>query len=131
MCPKELQGVNPSIRSIGVLSILLLILTTVSPGFTETLQSAPTSKAFVDYLDDMLETISSMEIAHQETQVGRPTKLIPSPIDRPHQKGLSVTPPQEHLMKAMVSVMNTPPASYDLKTLGRVTPVRDQGSCGS
>ena len=131
MYPKKVQRVNPSIRSTGVLAILLLMLTTVSHGFAETVQSAPANKAFVEYLYNMLETNSSMEISHQETQVVRPTKLIPSPIDRSHQRGLAVTPPQEHLMKAMVSVMNTPPASYDLRTLGKVTPVRDQGNCGS
>jgi uncharacterized repeat protein (TIGR01451 family) len=46
--------------------------------------------------------------------------FVPSPVDMSHTKGIRV-----------FSRKLSYPSSYDLRTLGRLTPVGDQGDCGS
>lgn len=48
--------------------------------------------------------------------------LIPSPLDMSHNRGLSIIPEAKKL---------TLPPFYDLRDLNRLTPVKDQGTCGS
>ncbi|MDD1658410.1 MAG: lectin like domain-containing protein, partial [Methanomicrobiales archaeon] len=62
---------------------------------------------------------------------------IPSPIDKTHLNGKKVT--QELLLEsgspeeegAGGDIVGALPATYDLRTLGRVSTVKDQGACGS
>ncbi|MBI5591362.1 MAG: peptidase C1 [Deltaproteobacteria bacterium] len=54
------------------------------------------------------------------TETGHPLGHIPSPVDLSHVDRL-----QRHLDQSVQY-----PAQYDLRTTGKLTPVRDQGSCG-
>ncbi len=79
---------------------------------------APTSPNFERYRDLV--------------RIGRPPELItaegyylgllPSPLDMTHTRGLRVIPEIPRVAY---------PTSYDLRTMGRLTPVKDQGACGS
>ena len=86
-------------------------------GVASQLEVAPPNPAFENYLKEV------------QSGGGRPTVtsggyflgLLPNPVDLSHTRGLTIYP------KSLLEF----PASYDLRTLGRVTPVKDQGSCGS
>lgn len=74
---------------------------------------APANPAFVDYLRAS-ETVQSMSYFEPG--------IVPEPVDLSHLRGSS----------AMSSVpIVSAPVTYDLRPLGKLTPVRNQGSCGS
>ncbi|HXX57742.1 MAG TPA: lectin like domain-containing protein [Thermodesulfovibrionales bacterium] len=82
----------------------------------ETPAMAPLNPAFVDY------THAIRPAGVQDTTSdGHGLGYIPSPVDRSHLTGQSVFP----IRPAAVL-----PPSYDLRSLGKVTAVRNQGSCG-
>ncbi len=58
--------------------------------------------------------------------VDTPLGYIPSPLDLSHLAGQSIFPVDS--LKA--TPMGALPTSYDLRTRGKVTAVRDQGQCG-
>jgi C1A family cysteine protease len=78
---------------------------------------APLNPAFLEYLQG-----SPMIVTQQQTADGHVPGFIPSPVELSHLAGLSLPHVQE-LVGA--------PASYDLRLLGKLTPVKDQGPCGS
>jgi len=82
----------------------------------EYIGSAPVNPQFLDYLDN-----------RQVHMLGQPMSeyglgLIPSPLDFAHLRGLPVFQGPRLLSY---------PVTYDLRTQGKLTPVRNQGSCGS
>lgn len=80
---------------------------------------APPNPEFVDYL---LSATVVGTLDHVED--GYPLGLIPVPVDLSHTRG-------SRILKEQVG--DPIPASFDLRTLSpaRLTPVRNQGSCGS
>jgi C1A family cysteine protease len=76
---------------------------------------APANSAFTNYMDDSYNRIIS---AAESGYVGG---LVPEPIDLSR-----VRPPIYNSMATVAS-----PLTYDLRTLGKLTPIRDQGACGS
>lgn len=89
-----------------------------SPGIAqEGISLAPMNPEFVKYLGDL----NSGNVQRFTTQ-GHSLGFIPPPIDLSHMRGVPVLKTYELLSL---------PASYDLRTLGKVTPVKDQGPCGS
>jgi C1A family cysteine protease len=103
--------------SISV-SILFFVSVLVSSGFgaDNDLSFAPLNSAFLEYIKTV--TIEGEGLRILGT---RATGLIPSPVDLSHLIG----------KRAFRELVAAAPSSYDLRTLGRVTPVKDQGACGS
>lgn len=81
-------------------------------------QAAPLNPAFEAYMHRLQAGAPLVQVTPEGYYLGH----IPSPVDRSHLDQLPGQPPPERLGQ---------PATYDLRTLGRVTPVRDQGNCGS
>ena len=79
------------------------------------LSVAPVNKAFLEYLSNQLKVL-------HYTAEGHPLGLIPSPRDISYLKNLSVTRRARQIEL---------PVSYDLRIMNKLTPVRNQGSCGS
>jgi C1A family cysteine protease len=99
-------------------SILFFVSVLISSvlGADNDVSFAPPNPAFLEYI----ETVA---IEGEVTQAAgtRATGLIPSPVDLSHLIG----------RRSFRAVVTAAPSSYDLRTLGRVTSVKDQGACGS
>jgi C1A family cysteine protease len=78
-------------------------------------EMAPVNPAFEHYL----EVVQSGREWPRMTPEGYSLGYIPSPVDLSHMAGVRITERDKF------------PACYDLRPLGRVTPIKDQGSCGS
>ncbi len=83
-------------------------------------QRAPVNPEYVKYK----ETLRTMAYWRFQTEEGYALGLVPSPVDFSR---VTATPIREVSPRDVLSL----PSSYDLRTLGRVTAVRDQGGCGS
>ena len=103
-----------------VVILLALILSLVVAAFADEnqLSLSPISPEFQEYMD----LVQAREAPSIVTAEGYYLGLIPAPVDMSHTRGLSVIPEVKRVFY---------PLSYDLRTLGRVTPVKDQGACGS
>ena len=78
---------------------------------------APLNPDFLEYLQ-RLQTSGGQRIAAE----GYPLGVIPPPLDLSHLRGQPVFQAYE-----LASI----PSSYDLRSLGRVTPVKDEDGCGA
>jgi len=105
--------------SVVVLCVLasFLMVVPVFAGEKE-LTLSPINPELQEYMD----LVRAREAPELITTEGYYLGLIPAPLDMSHTRGLSVIP---------VAKKVSYPASYDLRTLGRLTPIKDQGSCGS
>lgn len=113
-----LLSIKKKRRSILVLLFIIIGLEAfagVVAGEDRKLSMAPVNKAFLEYIS------TPPKVLHY-TAEGRPLGLIPGPRDLSYLRTGSIP---------RAKVVGTYPASYDLRTLNKVTPVRNQGSCGS
>ncbi|MCX5881327.1 MAG: lectin like domain-containing protein [Deltaproteobacteria bacterium] len=94
--------------------LTLCILLITASGFC--FEFAPLNPDFVSHLDNLINGREQLQI----TEYGHPLGHIPSPVDLSHIDRLNRYFDQ--------SVQY--PAKYDLRTTGKLTPVRDQGNCG-
>jgi C1A family cysteine protease len=99
--------------SVFLTSFLPVFACSASPKETPSLKLAPLSEAFVEYAEN------------PEAWSG----LLPSPIDRSHLSALSASPSQRD--KAITARGAGLPRKFDLRDLGYVTPVKNQGSGGN
>ncbi|MCX6376251.1 MAG: lectin like domain-containing protein, partial [Armatimonadetes bacterium] len=81
------------------------------------LQFAPLNPAFVKYQQDV-----QAGRVQTQTKDGHSLGYVPPPVDLSHLAGVQLS-----RKPALLSF----PYRYDLRTLGKLTAVRDQGSCGS
>lgn len=110
---------NKRLRRVSLLICTLFLMFSVwtvhaqeAPGISV----APLNPAFLDAIS---KDVSKVQL---QTVEGYSMGLIPSPVDLSHLKGQQVPEGPQVLVFDPV---------YDLRTLGKLTPVRDQGDCGS
>ena len=96
----------------------LLALPAWGQGAPPPLQQAPLNPAFVQAVQARQEAAPQLV-----TPSGHGLGWVPPPVDLSHNAGRR---PRD-LRRAEEDL----PSSFDLRTLGKVTPVRDQGQCGS
>ncbi len=111
----------PRVRIAVIASALALAAGFLAAGSACAAPSrAPLNPEFLAYQ----EALEALALPRGATEDGHGLGLIPSPVDLSHMTGLSAfdATPRDPLGYA---------AQYDLRTLGRVTAIRDQGSCGS
>ena len=102
----------------GHFATLLLVVTLALPGAAQSPgapSAAPVNSDFVDYITGVVQTQS---LENDERAPG----LIPEPIK------VFLTGRFWANAEAVVGAL---PTSYDLRTLGKLTPVKNQGGCGS
>lgn len=97
---------------------LLLAAVCIGGAFADSLAGsvAPPSPEFVQYLQDMAQ--SRAQPSSSKFQLGG----VPDPLDLSHLRGMSIFP---HIP------MPNFDASFDLRNVGKVSPVKNQFSCGS
>jgi C1A family cysteine protease len=114
---------NRLFRKIGMILILaaclpfLSIIPSTIAQDSESLIPAPLNPDFLEYLHKVQTYGFQMETSNRYA-----LGLIPGPLDLSHLTGEQL--PQIHELAAA-------PLSYDLRSLGKVTPVKNQGACGS
>ncbi|TAN39348.1 MAG: hypothetical protein EPN25_11840 [Nitrospirae bacterium] len=115
-----------SFPKIAVLSLLLLcsVLFVPSVFADETIQLAPVNPAFQDFIQSQQDVGVRLLKADGEFATG----YIPPPVDLSHLTGQQIF--QSAMTDSPFQILGVPPASYDLRTLGKLSPVKNQSSCG-
>jgi C1A family cysteine protease len=104
-------------KKLGFLLVLMSFLIFCSTGFTQEFQKAPLNPAFVKWLE--AKKAGKVQL---KTEDGYPLGYIPPPFKFPKVSKSSGI----NLFEAQAL-----PSKFDLRTVNGVTPVRNQGVCGS
>ena len=99
-----------------VAGLLLLCASTLIAQEKIVPSKAPLNPEFLRYMQARAEGR-----VQQYTPGGMPLGHIPAPLDLSYMKGMQVFPARAKSI----------PATYDLRTKNKLTPVKDQGQCGS
>ena len=103
-------------RALAVISLLFIAATTQGQA-ASLAEDAPLNPRFVEHVK-----ARQQGIAMKRTADGHPLGRIPSTLDLSHLKR------QQRMARQVSTAL---PSSYDLRTYSKVTPVRNQGACGS
>ncbi len=87
---------------------------------------APVSPAFSDFL--AAKRAAPAKLLSLPGEEERPTGFVPGPVDHSYLRGQQIAPGQA---EAFAPARYSLPLQYDLRTTGKLTAIRDQGSCGS
>lgn len=82
---------------------------------------APENPAFVDYINHPEFNVQQVMDMNERSYFM--SGLVPEPVDLSHMEGWQINSDAPTILSA--------PSFYDLRTTGKLTAVRDQGSCGS
>jgi len=95
------------------------------------LQQAPVNPLFLSYIEEKNTGVNT--VSAQETVSGQNLGYVPSPIYRPQVRGIPISLSQEEGSPYTTGTpQSTYTATYDLRTVGKVSPVKDQtffGTC--
>lgn len=104
------------------LSVAIGVFFTASPAIGQTtpaVQKRPLNRAFLKHMERV-----KLGMGPKFSSDGHPLGYIPPPVNLSHLKRLT--------SRWVVETRETAlPSKYDLRTLNRITPVKDQGDCGS
>ena len=120
------RHVSKNFLIFAFLFVLVIASIGLGAACASKLYLAPLNPAFVTYMYRVRAGAPFVQVSPEGYHLG----YIPSPVDRSHLDQLP-SQPLDQLPSQPPAERLGQPATYDLRTLGRVTPVRDQGSCGS
>ena len=109
---KSLSGIRAFVVALASAGLFCLALPVMARE-----SFAPLNPAFLEYLQEL-----RVSTAQRFTADGHPLGFIPPPLDLSHLTGQPVFQANKLLAA---------PSSYDLRTQGKLTAVRNQGNCGS
>lgn len=122
---KKIRGrdVSPGrLRCVIAISLAMLVgllgmsQSVMAQTLTTAPSKAPVSAKFLKFQDDL-----RAGTVKKTTGDGHPLGYVPPPVDIA----------RINKAKVKLGIVGAPPASYDLRTSGKVTPVKNQGYCGS
>lgn len=102
---------------VGTLVVGAVFISALSEINAQTLQQAPDNPAFLRYQQE-----SAQKASTAKTVFGHARGYIPSPVDLSHLRGRS---------PAGMRALQALPSSYDLRTMNKLTPIRDQNPYGT
>ena len=117
----KMPSMSKQLFRYGFLSLCILLI--AASGFC--FEFAPLNPNFASRTNT---SANGREIV-QMTESGHPLGHIPGPVDLSHADRLYKTYKQSEQNRSLDQSVQYP-AKYDLRTTGKLTPVRDQGSCG-
>jgi len=111
-----------SVSRVGLVVVVVVLMLCLAAAVASAarrprLTTAPVNPDFLDYYVDWLAGR-----VQTQTVDGHGLGYIPAPLDLSHLTGQQVFSPYALL---------APPPVYDLRTTGKLGPVKDQGACGS
>ncbi len=113
-------------RRFGIIIFIIMLMSGVAFYTTSQVTAQESGVLSLAPLNpDFLKYIQGHKIGRVQSVTGEGHALgyIPSPVDLSHLKGLQV-------YQSFGALRLSSPISYNLRTLSKLTPVKDQGSCG-
>jgi C1A family cysteine protease len=119
-CINKANCCNKIVLFSGILALFLLISSTI-------VTAATTSSVDNAVIKPSMTAENPKFISQQDNQLSAQSEAA----NKGHKTGYKIGPVDRSHIKASSKITTSFPATYDLRTLGKVTPVKDQGSAGT